>query len=85
MTVFFMTNRFSGYDRIGDANQISYALTTRLLDQYTGEEKLRASIGQIYYFEDRRVFLCGPLERQLSRTWNLVCQSIHRSRSHFTY
>ncbi|MFZ2485687.1 MAG: LPS-assembly protein LptD [Candidatus Rickettsiella isopodorum] len=62
----FMTNRFSGSDRIGDANQISFALTTRLLDQFTGEEKLRASIGEIYYFKDRRVFLCNPLERQLS-------------------
>jgi LPS-assembly protein len=62
----FMTNRFSGYDRIGDANQISFALTTRLLDQDTGEEKLSASIGEIYYFKDRRVFLCSPLERQLS-------------------
>jgi LPS-assembly protein len=67
----FMTNRFSGYDRIGDANQISFALTTRFLDQFTGEEKLRASIGEIYYFENRRVFLCSPLERQLSTTGTL--------------
>lgn len=68
----FMTNRFSGFDRIGDANQISFALTTRLLDQYTGEEKLSASIGEIYYFENRRVFLCNPLERQLS-TPGILC------------
>ena len=62
----FMTNRFSGYDRIGDANQISFALTTRLLDQTTGAEKLRASIGEIYYFQNRRVTLCSPLQRKLS-------------------
>lgn len=62
----FMTNRFSGFDRIGDANQISFALTTRLLDQTTGAEKLKASIGDIYYFENRRVFLCSALEKQLS-------------------
>jgi LPS-assembly protein len=62
----FMTNRFSGYDRIGDANQVSLALSTRLLDQTTGAEKLRASIGDTYYFENRRVFLCTLLEKQLS-------------------
>lgn len=53
----FRTNRFSGIDRIGDANQISVALTSRLLTKDTGEEKIRASIGQIIYFENRRVNL----------------------------
>ncbi|MDQ8039372.1 MAG: LPS-assembly protein LptD [Rickettsiella sp.] len=67
----FMTNRFSGYDRIGDANQISFALTTRLLDQTTGAEKLRASIGDIYYFENRRVTLCSSLEKRLSTVGTL--------------
>jgi LPS-assembly protein len=55
----FRTNRFTGTDRIGDANQLSLALTTRLLDGDTGEEKLRASVGEIIYFQDRRVMLCG--------------------------
>lgn len=67
----FLTNRFSGYDRIGDANQISFALTTRMLDKTTGAEKLRASIGEIYYFENRRVSLCNSLEKQLSTTGTL--------------
>lgn len=51
----FRTNRFSGIDRIGDANQLSIALTSRLLNQDNGEEKLRASIGQIVYFDNRKV------------------------------
>ena len=51
----FRTNRFIGYDRLGDANQISLALTTRLLDSDTGEQKFRASIGQILYFERPKV------------------------------
>lgn len=55
----FRTNRFTGLDRIGDANQITLALTTRFIDQDTGLEKLRASIGQIYYLRDRKVMLCG--------------------------
>jgi LPS-assembly protein len=55
----FRDNRFSGADRQGDANQITLALTTRYLERRTGREWLRASIGQIYYFEDRRVTLPG--------------------------
>ena len=56
----FMYNRFSGLDRIGDANQISYGVTTRLIDEQTGYEKMRAGIGQILYFRDRKVTLCNP-------------------------
>lgn len=51
----FRTNRFDGIDRVGDANQISFALTTRFLEDKSGIERIRASIGQIIYFEDRRV------------------------------
>lgn len=55
----FRTNRFTGIDRIGDANQISVALTTRFLDGETGTEKLSADIGRIFYAQDRRVMLCN--------------------------
>ncbi len=51
----FRETRFSGHDRIDDANQISAGLTTRIFDSTTGEEKLYASLGQIYYFDERRV------------------------------
>jgi LPS-assembly protein len=52
----FTENRFVGGDRFGDANQLTLALTTRLL-QANGAERLRATIGQRYYFEDERVGL----------------------------
>jgi len=55
----FRDNRFVGGDRIGDTNQMTVALTSRILNQNTGDEILRASIGQIYYFEDRKVSLSG--------------------------
>ncbi len=55
----FRDNRFVGGDRIGDTNQLTFALTSRLLNPNTGHEFLRASIGQIYYFEDRKVSLTG--------------------------
>jgi LPS-assembly protein len=53
----FRQNRFSGADRQGDANQLTLALTSRLLDWGTGEELARVSVGQIQYFEDPRVGL----------------------------
>jgi LPS-assembly protein len=53
----FRDNRFTGPDRIGDANQLTVALTSRYINEQTGNEILRGTIGQIYYFEDRRVSL----------------------------
>jgi LPS-assembly protein len=52
-----LENRFSGTDRVGDANQLTAALTTRLVDSKTGREKLKLSVGQIAYFQDRKVNL----------------------------
>jgi LPS-assembly protein len=51
----FRDNRFIGGDRIGDANQLTAALTTRFFDGDSGAERLRASVGRIQYFADRRV------------------------------
>ena len=53
----FRNNRFNGVDRIGDANQLTAALSTRFTDPGNGNEYFRASIGQIFYFDDRRVSL----------------------------
>lgn len=55
----FQNNRFSGADRVGDANQITVALTSRLLDRDSGRERFNARVGQIFYFDDRRVVLPG--------------------------
>lgn len=54
----FRTNRFSGFDRIGDTNQLSYALSSRWLLDQSGAEKLSLTLGQIRYFADRKVLLC---------------------------
>ncbi len=53
----FRNSRFAGGDRIGDANQLTMALTTRLIDADGGAERLRASIGRIHYFDERRINL----------------------------
>ena len=58
----FRRDRFSGLDRIGDANQLSMGVTSRLLDSGTGRERMRVSLGRIFFFEDQRVTLRGPAE-----------------------
>ncbi len=55
----FRTNRFSGADRMGDANQLTVALTTRFLEDASGQQRLSASLGQIQYFRHREVTLPG--------------------------
>jgi LPS-assembly protein len=57
LTELFRTNRYVGSDRIGDANQVALALTTRLFDHESGAQYLSATIGQIRYFHIPRVAL----------------------------
>ena len=52
-------DRFSDSDRLGDANQLSLGLSSRLLAA-SGLERFHFGIGQILYFRDRRVFLTSP-------------------------
>lgn len=55
----FRPNRFTGYDRVGDENRLTLALTSRTLDSRDGRELFRASVGQIQYFKEREVQLLG--------------------------
>jgi LPS-assembly protein len=62
----FADNRFSGNDRISDANQLTLALTSRFLEPASGQERLRAMIGQRINFTTPRVTLvnAAPTERR---------------------
>ena len=55
----FRENSFSGTDRIQDANQITTAITSRLIDEKAGLERLKLSVGEIFYFRDRLVTIPG--------------------------
>jgi len=55
----FRSNRYVGADRVSDANQLTTALTSRLLDAQSGRQFLTATIGQSYYFTTPRVTLPG--------------------------
>jgi LPS-assembly protein len=63
----FRENRFSGSDRVQDANQVSAAITSRLIDPETGKQRLRFDLGEIFYFRDREVGLCGSYYSPLCR------------------
>ncbi len=64
----FAENRFTGPDRLGDANQISLGLTTRFLDNRTGEQLFTLGIGQAFYFRDRNVTLPGEAPQTSARS-----------------
>jgi len=69
----FRTNRYVGADRMGDANQVSAGVTTRLLNALDGRQYLTATFGQEFYFTNPRVTLPGELARTDRRS-DLVAQ-----------
>ncbi len=58
-TQLFALNRFSGLDRISDANQAAIAVTARQLDPDSGSVRASASLGQLFRFHAPRVQLPG--------------------------
>ncbi len=54
----FQVNRFTGDDRINNANQVTYALETSIVNKASGNTIATAKIGQMMYFANRRVTLC---------------------------
>ena len=68
----FIPNRFSGFDRIGDANQVTLGIGSRIFSSRSGRELANLTLGQIHYRQDRRVSLAGATE--LSPKSNLIAQ-----------
>ena len=80
----FRTNRYVGLDRLGDANQISLGVTSRLFSSASGTRFLSATLGQTIYFETPRVVLpdevaadrktsdlIAQVELQALKNWNV--------------
>ncbi|MDJ0926818.1 MAG: LPS assembly protein LptD [Gammaproteobacteria bacterium] len=61
MVQLFRKNRFIGYDRLADTNQVALGFTTRLIDSGTGIESLRLTMGQLQYLSTQDVTLPGEL------------------------
>lgn len=66
----FNYNRFTGIDRIGDANQVGVGVTTRFLDEKSGTEKMRLGVGDIIYFANRRVTYCNDPQSCTDNPYN---------------
>ncbi len=52
---FFRENRFFGSDRVGDTEQISVGLTSRIVNDDDGGQRMKLSLGQIFYLKDRNI------------------------------
>ncbi|HUW26717.1 MAG TPA: LPS-assembly protein LptD [Gallionella sp.] len=59
-TQMFTENRFFGSDRVGDANHITLAMTSRLLEQSNGMERLKVTVGERFSYSAPRVNLVTP-------------------------
>lgn len=64
----FRDNQFTGADRQSEANQITFALTSRLLENHSGRELVTATVAQAYLFSPSRTVLPGqtPQQRDVS-------------------
>ena len=51
----FRENRFSGHDRIGDTNQVTLALGSRLINRGTGKQVASLQVAQSFYLENQDV------------------------------
>ncbi|OIR09687.1 LPS-assembly protein LptD precursor [mine drainage metagenome] len=58
----FTENRFFGSDRVGDANALSVAMTSRMIDNADGTERLRVMLGERFNFRVPQVYIYTPTE-----------------------
>lgn len=87
----FRKERFVGLDRVGDANQLTLGVTTRILSAQNGQEYGSYSLGKIFYARKHRVGLLGnvpssdapsssvlasELSLRIAKHWQLDSQQI---------
>jgi LPS-assembly protein len=58
----FRKYQFVGPDRIADTDQLSFGVTTRLIDAANGRERLTATLGQTRYLNPQLVTLPGTTQ-----------------------
>ena len=71
----FRKNRFSGYDRIGDAQQVSLGVSTAFLTEQ-GEETARFSLGQAFFFADREVTLVSNAPDETENQSDIAAEAL---------
>ncbi len=70
----FRDNRFNSADRFGDANQLSVALNSRILEPKSGRQRLDATLGTIVYFDDRKVQRTAATPTATDQTSSIVAE-----------
>jgi LPS-assembly protein len=59
LTRIFAENRYAGFDRVGDANQLTLAVTSRFYDDASSEELFSVTGGQRLNLSTPKIFLPG--------------------------
>ncbi len=93
----FRTNTYTGGDRQVDANNLTVAMTTRLINTDTGDQLLSASIGQVRYLSPVKVTLpgapdlnlvgkdiIGELDLRLNKNWDFTWDQQQNPETHQT-
>ncbi|OHC82871.1 MAG: organic solvent tolerance protein [Sideroxydans sp. RIFOXYD2_FULL_59_7] len=82
----FTENRFLGSDRVGDADMMTLALTSRVIDGDDGTERLRVAVAERFTFETPQVNMDSPADSnsrsdillmlggRMTRAWTLDSQ-----------
>ncbi|MCV6609691.1 MAG: LPS assembly protein LptD [Amphritea sp.] len=71
----FRENRFTGLDKLGDAQQLSLGLSSAFY-QNNGGELARLSLGQAFYFDDRNVQLNGNTTIETANQSNYAAEAM---------
>ena len=79
----FLEDRFNGADRVGDTEHITVSLTSRFIDNDDGTERLRGSVGQIFYLKNRRVGLGGDQLDEVSQS-DIVAEATAQVAKHLS-
>ena len=69
---FYRDNRFFGKDRVGDANRLTIGVSSRIIDNDSGEQRMRAEIAQMFHFDDREVQLNPDEEAETEDLSDLI-------------
>jgi LPS-assembly protein len=80
----FRENRFAGNDRLSDANNLTPALTTRFINQDSGLEWLKLSVGKVFYLTTPSVTLV-PNGPQTTVKNNLIGEVSSALSDHWTF
>ena len=59
----FSENAFTGYDRVSQADQVSLAVSSRVIEEEGGAQLLRLALGQRFYFGSQLVTVPGGVPR----------------------